>query len=463
MMEPKGPVFWYQGLFLQPQHFQQSDLYTESLLAPLKTYIQPYLWGACSMDIDEGALKDMVFDIKGGEFIFQDGSWIVINKNGRIQPRSFSGLWSQSKDPFTVYLALRRLNLNGENLSTADGEDGSTALNSRFITNDASLETNDLYQKTSSAHVSTLDYSMSFVWDTEVDRYPEHQLIPVARIEFNGQDPFLAQDFVPPAVTLSSSSVLVRYFKNIRDILFSRFLVLSEYKNPKGFLASEFQSSYFNFLLALGTLNRYIPLVKHLSEISHIHPWNLYGLLRQLVGELSAFTDRIDALGQTETGEVLLPPYDHTNLGYCFKQAYTLIDEILDQLLRGMESVIHLIKDGDYFKALAPVNLLSNTNTFYLSIRTVEDKENVLGVVKHILKMSCQEDMPLLIKRSLSGLPLEYTPEPPPGLPRRANVLYFRVENTSKYWHTIQENANLCVFWSDAPDDAGIDLLILKQ
>jgi len=31
-MKPAKPVLWHQGLFLQPQHFQQFDLYVQSLL-----------------------------------------------------------------------------------------------------------------------------------------------------------------------------------------------------------------------------------------------------------------------------------------------------------------------------------------------------------------------------------------------------------------------------------------------
>jgi len=140
-----------------------------------------------------------------------------------------------------------------------------------------------------------------------------------------------------------------------------------------------------------------------------------------------------------------------------------LIDEILDYLLRGMESIVHLIKDGDYFKALVPVNLLSSSNAFYLGFKMQEDGRTLLDTAKHILKISSQEDMPTLIRRSLPGLPLEYVPEPPPGLPRRANVVYFRIEHTSKYWENIRNNANICVFWAGAPEDVSIELVILKQ
>ena len=57
MTEPRRPVFWYQGLFLQPQHFQHADLFTQSLLAPLRRYLQPYFWGVCRLWVNETALS----------------------------------------------------------------------------------------------------------------------------------------------------------------------------------------------------------------------------------------------------------------------------------------------------------------------------------------------------------------------------------------------------------------------
>ena len=39
------PIFWHQGLFLQPQHLQLSTRYSESVNLPLKTYLQPHFWG----------------------------------------------------------------------------------------------------------------------------------------------------------------------------------------------------------------------------------------------------------------------------------------------------------------------------------------------------------------------------------------------------------------------------------
>jgi type VI secretion system protein ImpJ len=38
------PLFWHHGLFLQPQHFQLSDRYLQSLLNTVYRLLMPHLW-----------------------------------------------------------------------------------------------------------------------------------------------------------------------------------------------------------------------------------------------------------------------------------------------------------------------------------------------------------------------------------------------------------------------------------
>ena len=52
------PLFWHEGLFLQPQHFQLEDLHFQSLLTPFHRLLQPYFWGIGDLDIQEAALLD---------------------------------------------------------------------------------------------------------------------------------------------------------------------------------------------------------------------------------------------------------------------------------------------------------------------------------------------------------------------------------------------------------------------
>ena len=44
-MELPRPIFWGQGMFLQPQHFQQQDCYHEARLRRYMQWVSPFYWG----------------------------------------------------------------------------------------------------------------------------------------------------------------------------------------------------------------------------------------------------------------------------------------------------------------------------------------------------------------------------------------------------------------------------------
>jgi len=52
-MELLRPIFWGQGMFLQPQHFQQQDGYHEARLHRYMHWISPFYWGLKSLLIRE--------------------------------------------------------------------------------------------------------------------------------------------------------------------------------------------------------------------------------------------------------------------------------------------------------------------------------------------------------------------------------------------------------------------------
>jgi len=88
-MNANRPLFWHQGLLLQPHHFQQADFYFQSLLTPYYRFIQPYLWGTGELEIQESALGNRSFDLVSGEFLMPDKTHIVLPGNALVEPRSF--------------------------------------------------------------------------------------------------------------------------------------------------------------------------------------------------------------------------------------------------------------------------------------------------------------------------------------------------------------------------------------
>ena len=68
-METK-PVFWHQGLFLQPQHFQLAEQNQQARLYPYHHYLQPHFWGVCRLQLLASSLSHRTCEIESGEFIF---------------------------------------------------------------------------------------------------------------------------------------------------------------------------------------------------------------------------------------------------------------------------------------------------------------------------------------------------------------------------------------------------------
>ena len=67
---------------------------------------------------------------------------------------------------------------------------------------------------------------------------------------------------------------------------------------------------------------------------SSCHPWTVYGLLRQLIGELSSFSEQFAVSGDAVDGSGELPKYYHLNLRHCFSRAQSVITALLTRSLQ---------------------------------------------------------------------------------------------------------------------------------
>ena len=107
MMKIQRPLFWHQGLFLQPQHFQFLDLSFHSLLVPFQAFMEPYFWGNGRTRDPEGRPGNEVFHSSKGTFLFPDGTFAVFPENGHLEARPFEEAWVEGGKPFTVSSVLK--------------------------------------------------------------------------------------------------------------------------------------------------------------------------------------------------------------------------------------------------------------------------------------------------------------------------------------------------------------------
>jgi type VI secretion system protein ImpJ len=457
------PLFWHQGLFLQPQHFQLEDLHFQSLLKPFHKYLQPHLWGIGNLEIQKTALENFSFNLLKGEFLFPDMTYLFFPGNSLIEARSFDEAWVDGDKPFTVFIGLKKWNDAGENVTVLSKLENLSEVTTRFVTTTDSEEVFDLHQSGPTAQIKRLYYVLKIFWETEKEQIGDYILIPLAQLERSGQEITLSEQFVPPSLTISGSGPLVKIVNEIRDQIASRGHQLESYKRERGIHTVEFGTRDMVYLLALRSLNRYIPLLVHLTESQPIHPWTVYALLRELIGELSSFSEQVNVLGEMEDGTRLLTQYDHQNLWKCFSGAQALVSQLLDEITAGPEYVIQLVYDGTYYTCDLSPTIFEGRNRFYLVFETEKDPAFVLQSLETIAKISSRESLPILMARALPGVKLQHLPAPPQELPRRTYSIYFQIDHHSDQWARVHKDNNMALYWDAAPEDLKVELMVVGK
>lgn len=460
-MSVTRPIFWQQGMFLQPQHFQMSDMYHAAQIKPYREFIQPYLWGVSEIDMQTSSLVQRVCEMSGGEFLFPDGSFVTLPGNALIKSRSFADEWVDQDKPFTIYLALKKHSQYQNNVTEINDYSELENVKTRYVTLSNPEDVKDIYKEhAATAPVKSLSYLLRFVWEAELDEMSDHLMIPVAQVVREGDIIKYDPSFCPAVVKLSASNALSRRTKEIRDEVVGRYMQLDSYKLHE---STEFDPNMLRYKLAQQALARFIPKLFHYTEGGISHPWDVYGVLKELVGEISIFTDRINVLGETRDGKKVLPKYDHNALGKCYSDAHELITQLLNEVTIGPKHLVEMDFDGHSYSANIPVNFFDGNSDYYLVINTSNDFNQYQHSLLTAAKLSTKDSVDTLVERSLPGVGLIHVPFSPPGLPRRPNTYYVRLDKHGERWMNLMRSHDVALLWEEAPEDAKIELVVLRR
>ena len=178
-MKIQKPLFWQQGLFLQPQHFQLMEQSFRGLLNPLHQFITPYFWGVIKLEIKETRLTVRILELQSGAFIFPGGAYAVFPGNAVMNVHSFDESWT---GPLKVYLGLKVWRDTGENVTIVENLENLNNVTTRFVTTSDAEEVDDLHAGGPSGHVKILHYVLKLFWENELEQSGDYHLIQIAEI-----------------------------------------------------------------------------------------------------------------------------------------------------------------------------------------------------------------------------------------------------------------------------------------
>ncbi len=448
-MKGHRPVYWSQGLFLHPQHFQAADEATARQIELLRLYGLPYFWGIRRL-VFAGSDLDHSVSVEQIEAVFPSGAVVNVPFDASLAPLALGSDWPAPDRPGMLYVGLALPRSGGNASVESRGEFAGT----RFVYMEEPETMPDMYGTSAPAPVQRLKYAPVLIKDTDLDRYADFEYMPIAVLRRVGEHIEFDPQFLPPLLSVSASPLLEALVREVQDAALSCAGRLAGYKASVSSEAPDMRFT-LNFS-ALGILNRNLPALVHLQSAANTHPWHVYGVLRVLAGELSGFYEDMDCLGRTSAEPKGIPDYDHENPKACFLPLCNLLSKLMSNLGIDQSRTLHLLPDPPYFTADIPEDFISSACRYWLWIRSDAMNESMAEELPRFAKLGARDKLNLIIAKAVSGVPLTKVPSAPPGFLKRADAAWYSIDSAHPLWQNIVEQGKISLFWEGAPERAEV-------
>lgn len=414
-MSWNNKVVWTEGMFLGPQHFQQSGRSFESLLEKRCSGIRSYDWGVSQLRIDEALLPLGKFSIATICGRLPDGT--PINVPDDDDPPLTLEVPENTHNAI-VYLALP---LKRRDAIEVDSGENQKSL-ARFIPEEYEVRNNSSID-TETVPVQVAKLRLRLMLDTE--DLSAYACMAVARIiECRTDKQIILDDkFIPPALDIHAIPYLSGFVKELQGLLHHRGDALGGRVSDAGRGGS---AEIADFLL-LQVINRYEPLLLHLSK-HPIHPENLYQQLIMLAGELSTFNTSIRRPGE-------FPVYRHDEITDTYLPVMGTLRHSLSAVLEQTAVALPLQQHqyGIYTATITDRNLIGKA-TFVLAVNASIPTEELQRHFPAQVKSGPAEQIRQLVNLQLPGITLRPLPVAPRQLPYHSGFAYFELDKTSELW-----------------------------
>ena len=479
-------IHWHQGLFLAPQHFQLRDETAIVEADWLREATRGDVWGiggfslrtqrAGGDDIIQGCLADVVhceavFPGSGG-FIAGAKSEAQERTNAAIKPRSFKEFLDPSGKPLGIFIGLPRVRLDSDNVASHDVTGSAVEVPPRYSVRPSSVA--DRFDpKAPPADVPQLYANLVLLFNAEPKfdlAEGNFELLHVADVAKTPSQENAARviaEYYPPCLRVASVPRLHERLKSLRDLLVGKGEEFAGLKRQRGIRATAAGTQDAIRVMILQTLNRFAVRFTHVLEGPSAHPREVYGCLRELVAECSAFSEQFDLFGQRVDGDAsfgALPSYAHDDLWSAFGKPVDVASELVRALSAGPEAGITLAFEKPYFQATLPEALFEgDRNRYYLMIDSSRSGPEIDAAIHRSGKICNIEIMNQIRQYATTGLKLTYLAVPPEDLPQRSgNHHYFQIDPANDVWRGVRTARNLAVLCELSPEDTSIKLLCVR-
>ncbi|MGJ8603745.1 MAG: type VI secretion system baseplate subunit TssK [Marivita sp.] len=407
-------VAWKEGLFLKPQHLQQSDRYMEKTVTARTGHLTPFPWGVVEMSFDQSQLRQGRLELELISGIFADGTPFDAPHTAPL-PREIDV--PEESIGKTIWLTLPNMAQNDRD--TGMPEDAGTRY---VIQEERGLADTSAVARSEEA----IEVAVPRLELTLRDKAKEgFQCIALGRIAdvSDGKVVTLDQNTPPTGLVLSAHRAFEGYLKSVIGSVEARLEVLERYAADPTSGGGMQDKDY----LMLMVLNRNLPILWHLRQLPAVHPERLYEALVALAGELTTFEER-DRRAR-DYGR-----YRHDDPKETFKP---LVDDIRRLLSRDVGRALRLPleqrRENSFAAMVDDPNLFASA-TFMIEVSAALPLTQIQQQFPQLCKVGPSTRMKEIIVNNMPGITLVHTPNPPPQIRVVANHVYFLVDKMSPLW-----------------------------
>jgi type VI secretion system protein ImpJ len=426
-MSAHNKVVWSEGLFLQPQHFQQQDRYFERFVEGRCQALIPHSWGFTEIELERDLLSIGKFALRRAAGVFPDGTPFRMPDDDPLPVPVDVG--AQVRDQI-IYLAVPVRRADATDVERAASADGLVRHDVR------EWEARDATSTSGNAAVLEVGALRTrFLFASDVTQ--AYACIPLAHLIECRSDKqvVLEEAFIPTVLHARAATRLATFMKELVGLLHQR----GEALGGRVAATDRGGSAEIAQFLMLQAINRYEPLVAHFADSGGPHPEELFRVCVSAAGELATFT----SASKRAPG---LAPYRHDRLRESFEPVIAALRASLSTVLEqsAIPIPIEAKKFGISVATVADRTLFS-TAVFVLAARADLPAEELRRRFPAQLKIGPVEQIRDLVMAALPGVPVHPVPVAPRQIPFHAGFVYFEVDQSNELWSQLTASGGVAM------------------
>ncbi|HEX5750981.1 MAG TPA: type VI secretion system baseplate subunit TssK [Archangium sp.] len=424
-------VVWSEGMFMNPHHLQQQDLYHEALLEARLGLMFPHIWGVASMEFDMEALRSGTVQLLRFSGVLPDGLPVAFSRGQEEAPpaRPVEGYFQDSEHTLDLYLGIP-LERHGVQ---SYGPGGRAGASPRFTPKSRPIS--DLNAATAVVPVYFAQRNVRLLFDSEPrDDFAAIKIAELARDKSGNL--VLVDNYVPPCLRVDASPYLLNELRLLLRLMIAKQRTLSSRRRHRDESVLEFTASDVTLFLELNALNGIIPLLMHVLEAGNLQPQQLYLALSQCAGQLCSFSPEADPS--------TLPTFQYTNLRATFEELFRRMNELLRAVALEQCLTVPLELGADrLFRGNLSDERLERCGQFFLTVRSELPEQVVSEQLPKLIKLACGSEIRNVVHATSQGVSIKVTHRPPPEIPLQPGTSYFAVSTQDAHWKNVMRERNL--------------------